>query len=398
MSSLLQVHFDALASEDISALPARLSRSTSPVGRSHDCSGPTVPSGGSASSSSGSSGPVGRSSDCPSVTSQHILYYCTYYSVSHTCTVCPMFPVSAHHHRLLVFTLSQHTFTFTLSHSAIGLTILNTLSRVHLFHLCWATPVPSVPSVALLTIAPVPGSSRMIGVPVRLALITASYRGSAAGSGRGTSRSCVPAWLSLLELDSVRVLTDVIHTPGSSMASDVAPGEVVALVPVRSKATVLDDIASGPPWLMVLGPAAAISETSSSLGVPAWSLSSKPTPVEDIGSLSALTKATPLADGELEVLSVALVAIAPVPLFIAAAGRSPKELGRSCLVRAGGVVSARWALLLSLCPRVCSWPGFSISIIALFVPFLEDMLIIGSWLSFAFRKKTKDQKSTSCCW
>ena len=29
----------------------------------------------------------------PTVTSQHILYYCTYYSVSHTCTVRPMFPV-----------------------------------------------------------------------------------------------------------------------------------------------------------------------------------------------------------------------------------------------------------------------------------------------------------------
>ena len=76
----------------------------------------------------------------------------------------------------------------------------------------------------------------------------------------------------------------------------------------------------------------------------------EPAPVEDIGQLAALTKAAPLAVGESEVLSVALVAIAPVPLFIAAAGRSPEELGRSCLVRTGEVVSARRALLLS-------WPG-----------------------------------------
>ena len=123
----------------------------------------------------------------------------------------------------------------------------------------------------------------------------------------------------------------------------------------------------------------AQSETSSSLGVPAWSLSIEPAPVEDIGSLSALAKAASLADGELEVLSVAPAAIAPVPLFIAAADRSPEKLGRSCLVRTGEVVSARRALLLSLCPRVCSWPGCSISIMLLFVPFLEDMLIVGSW-------------------
>ena len=93
----------------------------------------------------------------------------------------------------------------------------------------------------------------------------------------------------------------------------------------------LGGCASGPPWLLepdcvgVGGPASAISETSSSLGVPAWSLSTEPAPVEDIGSLSALTKAAPLADGELEVLSVAPAAIAPVPLFIAAADRSPEN-------------------------------------------------------------------------
>ena len=63
----------------------------------------------------------------------YVLFCLTHmYCLSHV-------PCSAHHHRLLVFTLSQHTFTFTLSHSVIGLTILNTLSRVHPFHLCWAT-------------------------------------------------------------------------------------------------------------------------------------------------------------------------------------------------------------------------------------------------------------------
>ena len=73
----------------------------------------------------------------------------------------------------------------------------------------------------------------------------------------------------------------------------------------------LGDFASGPPWLQ---PATAISETSSSLGVLAWSLSSEPAPVEDIDPLAALTKAVLLAVGESKVLSVALVAIAPVPL------------------------------------------------------------------------------------
>ena len=77
-------------------------------------------------------------------------------------------------------------------------------------------------------------------------------------------------------------------------------------------------------------------------------LSSEPAPVEDVGSLSAVTKAAPLADGELEVLSVALAAIAPNPLFIAAAGRSPKEFGRSCLVRTEEVVSAFVGLYYSL--------------------------------------------------
>ena len=45
-----------------------------------------------------------------------------------------LFPCSAHHHRLLVFTLSQThftLFTFHLSSSDIGFTPLNTLSRVH---------------------------------------------------------------------------------------------------------------------------------------------------------------------------------------------------------------------------------------------------------------------------
>ena len=271
---------------------ASLGRSTGPVGRSHDCPGPTVLSGSSA-----------------------------------TVAVAPV-------------------------------PVVPSVARV-------IAPVPSVPSVALQAIASVPGSSRMIGVPVPLALIAASHRGSTAGSGRGTSRSCVPAWLSLQELDCVRVLTPVAARTETSSAllsrprlPALASGEVVALVLVRFKATVLDDLASGPPWLMVLdcvgvvGPAAAISETSSSLGVPARSLSIASAPVEDIDPLAALTKAAPLAANELEVLSVALWAIAPVPLFIAAAGRSPEEFGRSCLVRTGEVVSARRALLLSRYPRV----------------------------------------------
>ena len=82
------------------------------------------------------------------MTSQHILYYSTYYSVSLTCTVLTvhctpyvhsLFPCSAHHHRLLVFTLSQHLSSFTFTLSVIGFTILNTLSTVHPFHLCWVT-------------------------------------------------------------------------------------------------------------------------------------------------------------------------------------------------------------------------------------------------------------------
>ena len=140
----------------------------------------------------------------------------------------------------------------------------------------------------------------------------------------------------------------------------------------------------------------SISETSSSLGVPARSLSIASAPVEDIDPLAALTRAAPLAANELEVLSVALWAIAPVPLFIGAAGRSPEEFGRSCLVRTGEVVSARRALLLSRYSRVCSWPGFSISIIDLFVPFLEDMLIV--LVIFMFSLKTKDKKCTSWYW
>ena len=49
-------------------------------------------------------------------------------------------PCSAHHHRLLVFTLSQHTSHFHLhTFPVIGFTILNTLSTVHPFHLCWVT-------------------------------------------------------------------------------------------------------------------------------------------------------------------------------------------------------------------------------------------------------------------
>ncbi len=119
-------------------------------------------------------------------------------------------------------------------------------------------------------------SCRLIGVPVPLALIAASHRGSAAGSGRGTAR---PVWLILLGLDCVEVVTPVAVRTETSSALLARPwllafasGEVDALVMVRSKALVLDDIASGPPWLMeldcvgVVGPAAAISETSPSLG------------------------------------------------------------------------------------------------------------------------------------
>ena len=72
--------------------------------------------------------------------------------------------------------------------------------------------------------------------------------------------------------------------------SAFASVEDVALVLVRSKAPVLGDFASGTPWLMeldcigVVGPTAAISETLSSLGVPAWSLSIESAHVEDIDS------------------------------------------------------------------------------------------------------------------
>ena len=58
-----------------------------------------------------------------------------------------------------------------------------------------------------------------------------------------------------------------------------ASGEVASLVLVRSKATVLDDLASGPLSLDVC-PAVAISETLSSDGALVWSLSSGSAPVE----------------------------------------------------------------------------------------------------------------------
>ena len=149
-----------------------------------------------------------------------------------------------------------------------------------------------------------------------------------------------------------------VETPSSPLGCPgpfaTAPAGDAALDPVRTKALVLGGCASGPPWLPeldcfgVVAPAAVLSETLSSLGVPARSLSLEPAPVEDIGSVSALAKAAPSADDEVEVLPVALWAIAPVPFLITVADRSPEDLGRSCLVITGEVVSARRALLLSL--------------------------------------------------
>ena len=122
-------------------------------------------------------------------------------------------------------------------------------------------PVPLVPLVAFLAysavplvppdvvaIAPVPGFSRVIG-STPIALSTAPHRGSDAGSGRGTSRSCAPAWLSPLELDCVRVVAPVAARAETSSALLSRPwilafasGKVAALVLVRSTATVLDDL------------------------------------------------------------------------------------------------------------------------------------------------------------
>ena len=92
---------------------------------------------------------------------------------------------------------------------------------------------------------------------------------------------CAPAWLILLGLDYVEVVTPVaVRTETSSalLARPWLPAfvsvEDVALVMVRSKAPVRGDIASALPRLLeldcvrVVGPAASISETSSSDGVP----------------------------------------------------------------------------------------------------------------------------------
>jgi hypothetical protein len=186
------------------------------------------------------------------------------------------------------------------------------------------------------------GSSLVIGGRTPVALSIAPHSGSAAGSGRRATRSPVPARLDLLGLDCVRVTTPVavcVETPSAPLGCPgpfaTAPAGDAALDPVRTKALVL-----------------VLSETLSSLSVLAWSLSLEPAPVEDIGSVSALAKAAPPADDEMEVLSVALWAIAPVPFLITVADRSPEELGRSCLVRTGEVVSARRALLHSRYPRV----------------------------------------------
>ena len=214
------------------------------------------------------------------------------------------------------------------------------------------------------------GSSLVIGGNTPVALSICPHSGSAAGSGRLSTWPPVPARLDLLGLDRVRVTTPVAACVGTPSAPLDCPGLFTtalagdaALDPVRTKAVVLGGCASGPPRLLeldcfgVVAPAAVLSETLSSLGVPAWSLSLSPAPVEDIGSVSAPAKAAPSADDEVEVLAVALWAIDPVPFIIAEADRSPEELGRSCLVRTGEVVSARRALLPSLCPRCCSWPG-----------------------------------------
>ena len=81
---------------------------------------------------------------------------------------------------------------------------------------------------------------------------------------------------------------------------------------------------------------------------------------------------------------------AAVPMLSVGTSRGPEELERSCLLDAGDLVSAFEALLPDRCPRVfpwigvlprvcpwlprvCSWLGCSISMILLFVPFLDDI-------------------------
>ena len=81
---------------------------------------------------------------------------------------------------------------------------------------------------------------------------------------------------------------------------------------------------------------------------------------------------------------------ATAPMLSVGTSRDPEELERSCLLDAGGPVSAFEALLPDRCPRVCpwigvlprvcpwlprvcSWLGCSISMMLLFVPFLDDI-------------------------
>ena len=79
-----------------------------------------------------------------------------------------------------------------------------------------------------------------------------------------------------------------------------------------------------------------------------------------------------------------------VPQFLADTSRSPEEFEWSCLVRTGEVVSALRTLLPSHCPRVCPWPGVSISMIVLFVPFLDVIVVY-------VLVKTKKKKGMSWC-
>ena len=217
------------------------------------------------------------------------------------------------------------------------------------------------------------------------------------------------------------------------MSPALASDGVVALDSVRRKAIVVDDPASGPQLLEVC-PVASLSEALSSAGVLFRSLPSGSAPVGVLDPLAALPKTAPLAAGEVLVSSVALLAIAlvplvlsaalsvatvpwvppvacpaysadpmvpmvdeaitpvpavpppallalaPVPLLLVACGWSPEEVGRSCLVRTGEAVALRRALPLSCCPSWFSWAGISISMICLFEPLLLDMLVINKSL------------------
>ena len=132
-------------------------------------------------------------------------------------------------------------------------------------------------------------------------------------------------------------------------------------------------------------PAADRPKTASSVDISDRSWPTGFTPVEVMNPAAARSETIPLvAGGALEsswaAVSVTLAratrsatAVAAASMPLVGTSRDSEELARSCFFDAGDVVSAFEALR---CPMVFPWIGCSISMILLFVPFLDDMLIL----------------------